>query len=133
MHNSLKNAKGFTLLEILVVVVILATLAGLATPMYTKSLDSSKRAEAVAVLGSVRSSEVRYFQENATYTTLFSNLDYDPTVAASYAPDQFASRKFNYVINTGNTTALLVTATLISAPTKTVTINEAGVVAYSGF
>lgn len=55
MKTSINNQKGFTLIELVVVLVILALLAAVAVP---KFLDLQKRAEAAsiqAVLGSVRS------------------------------------------------------------------------------
>lgn len=55
MHTSIKNQKGFTLIELVVVMVILALLAAVAVP---KFLDLQKQAEVAsvrAVAGNIRS------------------------------------------------------------------------------
>ncbi len=63
----IRNKRGFTLLEVLIVLVILGVLAGLAVPVYTAQLERARAAEAIQMLGAIRSSMVRYYGNNGTY------------------------------------------------------------------
>jgi type IV pilus assembly protein PilE len=62
--------KGFTLIELMVVVVIVGVLAAVAVPNYQKYLVRAKLAEAHANLGSLRNAAEQYFQDNRGYTGL---------------------------------------------------------------
>jgi len=47
MEKMLKDKKGFTLIEVIVVIAVVAILAAILTPTITKNIDDSKRARAV--------------------------------------------------------------------------------------
>lgn len=79
----LKNAKGFTLLEILIVLVIIAVLAGLAVPAYTTAVEKSRKQEAYTTLGAVRGAQMRYFAGRNAFTAAYVDLDFDPTLAVT--------------------------------------------------
>jgi prepilin-type N-terminal cleavage/methylation domain-containing protein len=59
--------RGFTLIELMIVVVIIAVLAAVAIPAYRKYSDSGRTAEAMAMLGEFRAKEEAYRAENNTY------------------------------------------------------------------
>ena len=124
--------KGFTLMEILIAIIIIAVLAGLAVPLYRTVVERSRRAEAIGVLSATRQSEMRYFAQNNRYTTAPAELDYNPTAADTSGQ----SRHFGYAIPTGTATNLTVRATRNTFAggdnSSTVTINEAGTVAGTG-
>ncbi len=74
---------GFTLLEVLIVLVIMAVMAGLALPSYTSSVERMRTTEAVEHLIAVRSAMQRHYMENSSYAGVTlnafgTNLDYDP-------------------------------------------------------
>ena len=54
MKKGKLNIKGFTLLEMLVVVLIIGILAGIALPQYELAVEKSKAAEAISLMGSLR-------------------------------------------------------------------------------
>ena len=56
--------KGFTLLEILVVIIIIGILATLALPQYMKTTKKARAGEAVSNIGSLRGALLRYYQEH---------------------------------------------------------------------
>lgn len=60
----MKNKKGFTLLELLVVVLIIGILAAIALPQYRKSVEKAKLAEALMNLKSLEGSIERYILAN---------------------------------------------------------------------
>ena len=48
------NKKGFTLVELMIVVAIIAVLAGIAIPMYSANVNKTKLQEAVDTLGAIK-------------------------------------------------------------------------------
>ena len=57
----MKNGrKGFTLLELLMVVIIIAILASIALPQYLRVAERSRATEALQMLSAIRQSQFRY-------------------------------------------------------------------------
>jgi type IV pilus assembly protein PilA len=68
-----KKTKGFSLIELLIVVAIILIIAAIAIPDLLKSRQAAQQASAVGSLRTINTSEVTY---SSTYTTGFSiNLD----------------------------------------------------------
>jgi type IV pilus assembly protein PilE len=61
------NQKGFTLIEIMVVVAIIGILASIALPSYTNYVKKGKAAEATSTLATARVKMEQFFQDNRTY------------------------------------------------------------------
>jgi len=66
--NMIKNKKGFTLIELMIVIAIIGILASIAYPAYTDSVTKTRRAMAQANLTELASYMERHFTENNTYT-----------------------------------------------------------------
>lgn len=62
-----KENTGFTLIELMIVVVIIGILASIAYPAYVKNAQATKRAAAQADLMEIASFMERFFTENNTY------------------------------------------------------------------
>ena len=60
----MKCRHGFTLLELMMVVIIIGILASIALPQYLKTSERARMAEAVTMLGVLRAAEVRYSAQN---------------------------------------------------------------------
>jgi prepilin-type N-terminal cleavage/methylation domain-containing protein len=62
-----KSNKGFTLIELMIVVVIVGILAALAIPRFMKAATKAKQAEARGILKQVYTMQKAYFVENDAY------------------------------------------------------------------
>ncbi len=62
-----RNQRGFTLVELMIVVIIVGILAAVAIPMYQGATERAKASEAVAALGTIRGAMRVYFAEHGTY------------------------------------------------------------------
>ncbi len=71
----IQDRSGFTLVELLVVVLIIGILAAVAVPQYFKVVEKGRITEAVSCANDINGSEARYFLKNNTYTATQANLD----------------------------------------------------------
>jgi type IV pilus assembly protein PilA len=63
MLQRIRNRKGFTLVELMIVVAIIGILAAIAIPNFLQFRLKAKTSEAKSNLGAIRSTEVAYFAE----------------------------------------------------------------------
>jgi len=75
--------KGFTLIELIIVVIIIGVLAAIAGPMMQGNVDKAKKSEAIAALGAIRTAERCYYVENGEYT-IVANTSWDNGNLAAY-------------------------------------------------
>jgi type IV pilus assembly protein PilE len=61
------NNKGFTLVELMIVVVIVSLLAMVAVPSYNKSVAKARRADAQSSLSNLAGAMERFFTDQGTY------------------------------------------------------------------
>ena len=73
--NFYKNKLGFTIIEILVVILIIGILAGISVPLYQKAVYKSRFAGLIPIARSIAKSNEVYFLVNKTYSTDPNALD----------------------------------------------------------
>ena len=92
MLSRVRNRKGFTLIELMIVVVIIGILAALAIPRFMQTSGKAKKSEAKTVLKQLYQLERAYFQEHDAYVAgantaalVATNLGFDnPGADARY-------------------------------------------------
>ena len=97
----LKN-RGFTLLEILVVVIILGILASLAIPVYSNQMTKAYAHESYLILHNIREAATLYYHDpnkgNGDYVDMtLDSINFDPNATSGGQV-----RHFNYTFQTVN-------------------------------
>lgn len=86
---------GFTLIELMIVVAIIAFLAVVSVPNFTRFLAKAKRAEAYMNLSSIYAAQKVHWAEHGTYSTVLSGPG-----GIGWKPEGYsgggANEKFNY-------------------------------------
>ena len=91
--------KGFTLTELLVVVLIIGILASIALPQYTRAVERSRMAEAVQVLGDLGTAQSIYYMEHDRFAQDLDTLNEQGAVTVS---DPTAAGKWRLEVLGGN-------------------------------
>lgn len=95
------NRKGFTLLEVLIVVIIIGILAAIALPQYITTIEKARSAEAVANIGSLRSSMDRYWYEQSALQASYAAATFDTLDVDN--PNSDTNRRYDYTLTDNST------------------------------
>lgn len=106
--NHQHQHKGFTLIEIMIVVAIIGILAAIAIPAYGNYVKRAKITEAIAALSDMRVKMEQHFQDNRTYVGACG------TTGVAAIPAE--SKSFTFACPAANLTA---TGYLVNASGKT--------------
>lgn len=112
-----QQARGFTLIELMITVVIIAILAAVAFPSFMDSIRKSRRSEAFTALNNVQQAQERFRSNNNAYTT---NLTASPTATtpglglAATTPGGY----YTISVNNAGPTSYDVSATAVSGTSQ---------------
>lgn len=82
----MKRSKGFTLIELMIVVAVIGILSAIAYPSYREQIDKGRRANAKSVLLDAQAYMERVYSENYSYATDTSGV---PINSATYFQSNF--------------------------------------------
>jgi len=114
MKKCMSSRRGFSLVELAVVVIIIGVLAAFGVPRFRDSVERAKASEAVSFLSSIRSAQERYQARTGVYASKVGDLD-----IAMQAPKYF--RDSGGSAEVGNTTEITV-GTVPKNPTWSFTL-----------
>ena len=95
MRSVLKNNKGFTLIELMIVVAIIGILAAIAIPNFLTYQCKAKQSEAKSNLGNIRTMQEAYYAEHDSYASTMSGV--------GFSVKNTSSARYDYT-TTGGTT-----------------------------
>ncbi|HLF18509.1 MAG TPA: type II secretion system protein [Candidatus Omnitrophota bacterium] len=113
--NWIVRKKGFSLIEVITALLVVAAITGIALPRFTLQLERTKSAEAVHILESIYNAQRAYFYEYQAYASALSALDVTvpapegfnaPTAASSDPIASIASKSGNYTLRIDSAGAL---------------------------
>lgn len=72
-----RPSRGFTLIELVVAIVVLAVLVSVALPVFFDSIRKSRRSEGIAALSALQQAQERWRANSSQYTTNLTGLPTD--------------------------------------------------------
>jgi len=126
----MKRNSGFSLVELMIVIVIIGVLAAVAVPIYSNNVMKAKMSEADAALGSIRTQLRVYYGENGQYinttstaVTSLTGIDID---AGELTGKYFEDANYTYV---GSADTFVVTCAANGILESDRTLNHLGALA----
>ena len=128
-ERQLSSARGFTLIELMIVVAVVAIISAIALPSYRSQILKAKRTDAKTALLDLATREERYFSTRNTYTSVPADLGY----SGPFSVPVPSANEFNYGISVTASTTSSFTATAVPNGNQvndtcgTYSINDQGV------
>ena len=120
----MQKVKGFTLIEVMIVVAIIGILASIAYPSYIDYITKSGRSEGVAAVMRVANLQEQYYLDNRAYATDMAKLG---------LANPFVTEHGYYSVASAGTSSFTITATAQASQAArdstctTITMTSAGV------
>lgn len=127
MKHVRQNSRGFTLLELMIVVAIVGIIAAIAFPSYQQSVMRANRTDAKAFLSEVASKQEAFFADRRRYADSLDDLGYVAALCYAGGDNTFgcgtsvATATYSMTISAfappANPTSYTVTATAVGRQT----------------
>ena len=126
------RTRGFTLLEVMIVVVIVGVLAAIALPAYQSQVRKSNRSAAQQFMQDVALREQQIMMDQRGYvpvtdTSYFGNKPSDSNSGVGLAAPSSTTGKYTFVVTRDNTTtppSYTITATAVGSQDKDASLNK---------
>jgi prepilin-type N-terminal cleavage/methylation domain-containing protein len=96
-EHPMKNKKGFTLIELMIVVAIIAILAMIAVPMYQRYIERARNSASQAVLQQASIALVAYSVDNGNYLTTLGVTGVQTLMSYGFRPDSNVGLQYTQV------------------------------------
>ena len=129
----MKNRFGFTIIELMVVILIVGILAAVAVPMLKGKIDKAKWSEGKAIMGTIARSLRAHVSEKGTNFTPVPTIQQLGFAAGDlngtyFTGGESGTGNFSWIINNDNPLNFLITATApagITSPSQ-ITLDHTG-------
>lgn len=129
----MRSRKGFTIIELMIVIIIIGILAAVLIPMMKGRIDSAKWSEGKAIMGTIAMALRAHVSEtgdNYTAVPTLEQLGFEPGSldGSFFSGGESGAGDFSWVINNNNPLNFLITATApagVSTPSQ-ITLDQAG-------
>lgn len=107
----MRQVRGFTLIELVIVMVVIAILAAIAYPSYQSQVRKARRASAVEAIAAIQQAQERWRANNPTYTGTIGTggLELSTTSVGGY---------YSLAVSGATGSAYVVTATAVSGTSQ---------------
>jgi type IV pilus assembly protein PilE len=133
MSHEMREQRGFTLVELMIVIVIVAILSSLAMGSYRRYMLRANRVDATSVLLQVQVAQEKFFLQNRRYASGNAELTAAPDAAPPGLgiPATTQNLLYTLTLNAPTATTYTATATAVGAQAQDTTcptfaINEQG-------
>ncbi|HXG29480.1 MAG TPA: type IV pilin protein [Nevskiales bacterium] len=107
----MKRPKGFTLIELMIAVAVVAILAAIALPSYEDQMRKSRRANAQAFMADVAQREQQRFLDTRSYVPAANNAAFPAALSISVPSDVSGFYNLSVTVSAGPPPGFTITAT----------------------